>query len=104
LLREWVSFDIQLLISICVNWVLQGHELQNCYHVHLPLPPAPLKIFCPLAINIESWMWWLISKRLLHPFFFILNNQWQPESYCPDRTIHPCCQSFNREPVSTQYC
>ncbi|KAJ7833769.1 hypothetical protein B0H14DRAFT_2800054 [Mycena olivaceomarginata] len=31
-----------------------SHELQNCCHIHLPLPSPPLKIFCPLHIRIES--------------------------------------------------
>ncbi|KAJ7798246.1 hypothetical protein B0H14DRAFT_2907307 [Mycena olivaceomarginata] len=31
-----------------------SHELENCYHVHLLLLPALLKIFCPLPIKIRS--------------------------------------------------
>ncbi|KAJ7798816.1 hypothetical protein B0H14DRAFT_3156759 [Mycena olivaceomarginata] len=39
------------------DWAMQpyccgSHELQNCCHVHLPLPLPPLKIFCPLAIKL----------------------------------------------------
>jgi hypothetical protein len=59
---------------IYLNQIFEGHELQNYCYVHLPLPPAPLKMFCQLSIKIGSWVWWLISKRLLHPLLFILKT------------------------------
>ncbi|KAJ7829749.1 hypothetical protein B0H14DRAFT_2809119 [Mycena olivaceomarginata] len=31
-----------------------SHELENCYQIRLPLPPASLKIFFPLPIKTGS--------------------------------------------------
>ncbi|KAJ7824297.1 hypothetical protein B0H14DRAFT_2824044 [Mycena olivaceomarginata] len=48
----WTNHGMEVLhkcFSCC-----RSHELENCYQIHLPLPPASLKIFCPLPTKTGS--------------------------------------------------